>query len=442
MYGPEAVFSASMRREMAAILVAAGACALLGASSARAAGPPGSCAWLRLQAVDRLNVESPESAASYWVAPVAVPPGGAALVRGRFPHSRYLSFHTYTATGLPIDALADVDIAPDPGSTNPFGPGADRTATARDYTVRVVNGRVPPQRAPNTLYTESADGTRSSLANVALLELRVFVPDRGRDRTGDAGLPRLAGLPDCPRGPLDDLGLEDPLARLGGPSTLPAGGSGLGGQNPPTWTRFTTITRSVVKGLLDNRRTGSTLYPLADALAARLPSVGFLENLNTAYVFTFFTTGYGDVLAFRARAPTTPHTLAGEPTMGTGQVRYWSMCTGTPLTTTLGCVEDEQVPLDAGGNYTIVVSPAGARPANATPACGVAWLPAGPLPSAPVILRNMLADPGFAQATRNAKPGTEAQTMGPYYPRGTYYARKADFERLGCPVSSPVPAAP
>jgi hypothetical protein len=363
-------------------------------ATARAVEPPGSCAWARLQAVDWLNVESPESAASYWLAPVVIAPGGAATLHGRFPHSRHLSFHMYTATGLPIHALTDVDIAPDPGSTNPFRPGADRNAAARDYTVNVVDGRAPTHRAPNTLYTESADGTRTSLPGKAVLELRVFVPDRGRDRTGDAGLPRIAGTLSCPRAPLDDLGVADPLARLGGPSLLPAGSSGLGGQDPPTWTRFTNIDQSIVKGLLDNPSHRATLYPVASRLATELPSPGFLENLNAAYVFTFFTTGYGDVLAVRAKAPTTPHTLVGEPVMGAGQVRYWSMCTGTPLTTTLGCVEDEQVPL----------------------------------------LRNMLADPGFAQSTQIARLGSEQPTMGPYYRRGTYYARKADFEKLGCPV--------
>ncbi len=44
----------------------------------------------------------------------------------------------------------------------------------------------------------------------------------------------------------------------------------------------------------------------------------------------------------------------------------------------------------------------------------------------------MLPAANFAQAIQNAKQGTEEQTMGSYYPRGTYYHRISDFEKLGC----------
>jgi hypothetical protein len=44
----------------------------------------------------------------------------------------------------------------------------------------------------------------------------------------------------------------------------------------------------------------------------------------------------------------------------------------------------------------------------------------------------MLPDPGFAQAIQRAQPGTEAATLGEYYPRGTYFTTKADYERTGC----------
>jgi hypothetical protein len=44
----------------------------------------------------------------------------------------------------------------------------------------------------------------------------------------------------------------------------------------------------------------------------------------------------------------------------------------------------------------------------------------------------MLPAPTFAQAIQNAEPGSEAETMGPYFPGGRYYATTADFERTGC----------
>jgi hypothetical protein len=95
-------------------------------------------------------------------------------------------------------------------------------------------------------------------------------------------------------------------------------------------------------------------------------------------------------------------------------------------------VQDEDVPVDDDGTYTIVVSRPDARPANATAECGVAWLPADPSGDTVLAYRHMLPDVSFRQAIQNIRPGTEEQTMGDYYPRGTYYDTAAGFERLGC----------
>ena len=97
-----------------------------------------------------------------------------------------------------------------------------------------------------------------------------------------------------------------------------------------------------------------------------------------------------------------------------------------------GCAHDDQVPLDAAGDYTLVISTAANRPANATMGCGAIWLPVGPAPQAVVILRNMLPAPDFANAIQNATQGSELQTMGPYYPVGRYFAHVSEFEGTGC----------
>jgi hypothetical protein len=123
--------------------------------------------------------------------------------------------------------------------------------------------------------------------------------------------------------------------------------------------------------------------------------------------------------------------------MGSGQLRYWSMCTGTQLTQTLGCTVDEQTPVDSSGYFTVAISTAADRPADATAQCGVAWLPWGPEPKGIVLLRNMLPSPDFAQAIQNAQVGTEQQTMGAYYPIGTYYATPEAFDAtVGCHPSA------
>jgi hypothetical protein len=136
------------------------------------------------------------------------------------------------------------------------------------------------------------------------------------------------------------------------------------------------------------------------------------------------------VLVFHGKAPTTPSTfLPSDTTMGTGQLRYWSMCSNMSTTQYLACVKDDDVALDSSGYYTIAVSTAATRPSTATARCGIEWLPKGLLPSAPIILRNMLPSPTFTQAVQNVPAqGQEQATMGPYYPQGRYFAHASSFD--------------
>src|SRR5207245_3625638 len=151
-------------------LLAAALVALAGTPASAELGP-NSCGWATRIGADQLNVAFPDTAAEYWIAAVPMPPGGFVEVSGNYPHARYTSIIDYTAAAQSIDGLADVQIQPDPGSTNPFDAGADRTASQRSYAVKVVNGAVPAgaARAPNTIYSTSPDGTRPSPPGPALL---------------------------------------------------------------------------------------------------------------------------------------------------------------------------------------------------------------------------------------------------------------------------------
>jgi hypothetical protein len=426
----------------AAVLL--GALALPGAP-ARAELAPNSCGWATRIGADQLNVAFPDTAAEYWIAEVPMPPGGFIQLSGSYPHSRYMSLIDYTAAGQSIDGLADVQVAPDPGSGNPFAAGADRTATQRSWTVDVVGGGAPAAgRAPNTIYSTSADGTRTSLPGTALIIYRVYEPDSGLDIAGGVGLPAIAlvdatgkrtALPACPDDSLPNTGLTQQLAAQGSAGSSPLPNTGLGSTNPPQWVKFTNLANGVATGALDNQLTGASVYPPVAGATNTLPPGGFFDNVNVSYVTAFYSAGFGPVLAFHARAPTAPRTLAGWPTMGTGQVRYWSLCTNNGATLVYGCAHDDEVPLDAHGDYTLVVSTAANRPSNATIGCGVIWLPVGPAPQAVVILRNMLPAPDFANAIQRATQGTEPQTLGPYYPVGRYYGQRSAFEATGCNTS-------
>jgi hypothetical protein len=432
-----------VRRAIIWVVTGALAVAALAAPSAQAANEPPtrSCGWPLRISGDQLNVVFPDDYAKYWVGVLPIPPGGHIEVKGRFPHARYMSLITYSALGQAVDGIADEEVVPDAGSTNPYVAGADRTAANRSYTLRIVNQRVPAARAPNTVYTENADGSKTSrpLQGSAFV-LRVYEPDAGRDDTGGVGLPDVAvvtgdgrriALPRCPALNLPDLGLTKLLADSGGRGAGPD--TGLAGRNPPRWKRFTGIANSLVSAL-DNERTGDTLYPPLAQLTNRLPTGGFFENVHNAYVFTTVSRGPGEVVVFRGRAPTFAHTHAGEPIMGTGQLRYWSFCSNIITTQFLGCRNDTTIPVGDDGRYRIAISTKAARPANATDACGMAWLPSSAFPATQIIYRHMLPAPSFAEAIQRVRPGQEQAEMGEYYPVGTYYKSKEAVEALGCPA--------
>jgi hypothetical protein len=426
------------------------AAALLGsaAATAQSSSSPSSCGWAVEISGDQVNAAFPDEAARYWVADLPIPPGFHVEVHGRFPHARYISFITYDPATRAIDGIHDTEIAPDRGSTNPFVAGASRTAPRRSYTVYVLGATLPARgRAQNTVYTDNGaplpQTKTSQPTQTATLIYRVYEADDGLDITGAVGLPELElvsddgthrrPLPGCPDHSLPSTQqVTDGLAGAGmgaGNDSVPS--AELGGQDPPVWLRYTNAVDGVANGALNNPRTGA-LWPPAQQATNMLPSGGFYENIDNAYMTAFDTSSYGDVLVFHGRAPTTPRTyLRSDTRMGRGQLRYWSMCSNTTATQYLACVKDDTVTLDSGGYYTIVISTAANRPATARPGCGIAWLPKGPLPSAPIILRNMLPDPKFKHAIQDVPAqGREQATLGPYYPLGYYFDHAADFDRF------------
>jgi hypothetical protein len=129
---------------------------------------------------------------------------------------------------------------------------------------------------------------------------------------------------------------------------------------------------------------------------------------------------------------------------GGTQLRYWSICNNQGLTsgaTTGPCLADEEVPINAQRNYTIVLSLPQDRPKNATDKCGVAWMNYGTAgdgytrpDSTLLIMRNLAttAHPAFKHAIQNINtPATVKSTMGLYLPTVTYTAAK-QFQHTGC----------
>lgn len=393
------------------------------------ATPPQECFWTSVFDEENGNLFYPDTGVNYFLGRVTLPPGAELVVRGRFPHARYTSFNTYDELFRPVDALADRDIHPEPGSVNPFVDGRRRDLPLRDYEVRVVPDPAPERREPNTVYLGS--GGRPSFAGA--LVYRVYLPDRGRSPFGGVGLPEVAvRLGDgseieqpaaCPA--LTDQpssGVTRTDKRSSGP-VLP---NYTTAQPHPDWERFFNVTRTMARQFSQD----------AAEAAGDEQRGGFFSDANNAYVYAFVAREYGEVLVLRGRLPVVPRTYERQRTFREGQIRYWSLCSASVqpygVTDTIGCVNDASLRTDAHGGYTVVVSTPQDRPANARPACGVTWLPFGVRPTAALILRNQLESPGFDHAIQDVrKPGQERRVMGDYLPRGRYTST-ADFERRGC----------
>jgi hypothetical protein len=403
-----------------------------------------SCLW----AVDTTNVNTlfPDTNAIYYVAVLPIPPGGDIRFTGPFAHARYVSFNVYNPILQPTDALTDDEIVPNAGSTNPFLAGANRNAAARSFSLKMVQQTAPTgTRPPNMLYAGQTIATLAASQNEAVVIYRVYVPDMGLDDTGGVGLPNivfdyangqsLTGLPLCNAvASLDDTlpnlnTVPDPVQNLSLPAPT---------QTYLAWQKFFD-TEAAEAYRVAGLPGGFAVYEGVDTAGGS--SGGFASNADNRYIYADISQAFGNVVALHARMPVTPKTYGREATMGSGDMRYLSICSNDEnLTTVFACLYDEQIPQDAQGNAVIAVSMPADRPANATAACGVAWLDWGTDDQSLLIFRNMLPLPQtqFPEAIQYipAPPGyNETSVMGAYYPYGEHM-QKAAFEALGCPVSA------
>ncbi len=440
---------------LAVLLQAPVAAASPAASVTDAAGIPGprSCFWARgpFSGDPYINLAYPDANTFYWSATFTVPEGAKLSVEGDFPHARYMSFISYDAAGRPIEALADYLIAPQPGATNPFRPGANRNAAQRGYAIGVVDAPASGALAEGI---ELPGAQRQVLKapkygpGQQTILYRIYANDTATPVTGGTGLPepvltltdgtKLRGKAACaalnaaqqPQLNVAALGLpvsqyRELTSQPGKPDTWPA-------QPDPRW--YIQMDRASLIGIYTGQ-----IDP-----AARRSEGGFYPNPDNNYIRTIVNLRFGPVAILRAKAPTTPRTVKGDGTMGQGQVRYWSVCSNQSFANTRvnDCVFDEEVPTDADGYYTIIISKATNRPRNARPECGLQWLPVADDgdgiadPDVAVLqIRHMLAQPGFKEAIQHIPADDKiAEVMGNYAPKMRYVTPNVVEALFPCPL--------
>lgn len=390
------------------------------------------------------NIAFPGTQITYWGAKFRTPPGAVLRLRGRYPHARYSSLNAYEASGgIPSGSIPDRQIRPDKGSVNTSRPGNDRKARKRSWTVRVLGVTAPTSPVRNTLYAAPTDDAYQDIL------YRVYVPDRGRNLSGGAGIPKPELVLDdgtILRGKALCEAMNSNHNYVSNPLPLPLYSSLVNwpGKDPltnPAGPEFRFVKFFNLGVSMARYRTEDEFIQAWNANPVEQGT--FYANNDARYMTGAISFRFGNVVVIRGSMPVTPRTFNGQRRTRPGQMAEWDMCSVESLATTRThrCLFDEQVPLKGKQRrYTIVVSMAADRPRNATRNCGVAWLPADPdgdgagrKDSALLLTRNVIPRPGFRHSIqRVTSPFNAGQVMGRFYPRGTYTSRAA-FQKLGSP---------
>lgn len=351
--------------------------------------------------------------ANYYVFPYEVDPDTEIVIKGQFPYSRYMSFTLSGQIDTVIATAPDRALIPDPGSTNPFLPGADWNAENRNYTIRIRSTAPPqgsehfvPEAGNNTFYAGTLkDGTPNRFG---LIGFRIYVPSIGYDKTGGVGLPKITYC--AARKDFINKSISLTIDKITQAENL------LNQVN--VFNKETSFQRC--SDMVE--RNCDLTWSRISAIATRI----LQPDLNTVYVISDqIKRDLGKLLFIRWKAPTFPDTYHNIGILGNEEMRYWSMSFITRVGLLgLYSLSDFQTIIDRKGYVNLVISFGAPRPSTVTPENGFSWIDASKLPLVPLTLfyRNNQVSQGFPYTAKNVPEGqiVPPEVMGEYYPCGTY----------------------
>jgi len=359
---------------------------------------PSPCAWPFIVDASNVNIAYPDPNATYWAMPFSLGANESITVAGTYPSARFMAITVYTVAGDTVGQLSDLDIAPDPGSANPFAVADPPPGSGRSWHLAVL----PAGSTATGNVVELASGQRAGW-----LVYRTYLGNPPGDLTGGVALPTLVRSRGTP--------VKQTLAPCA--TFLP--GTGIAAILNATLPEPVDVTSP------------TEFVRIAD-------EGGLFANDANAYLSAFSDAPAGQILVVRGLLPTAPDTEDGQSVVGDFELRYFSITSNLnekPYPTIDGYY-DHELPLDDAGYYTVVIARDGDVPSNATAANDVAVLSWGDGASQTVLIRNMLPAAAFAMAVQDVTPSSygapsdAATVMGEFYPQiGT--CTPATFETAG-----------
>ena len=300
----------------------------------------------------------PDMNATYWYYAVDREEGDSTGFKfhGQFGHARYQAYNVYDddtkdfvwgADSTHKSSLSDVDIVPDPGSSNPYLLAVPRETPDRDHTVWVV-----PDGSDTSSYSNFI--TFPPRVKRLSIFLRVYLPDQ--DLEGDRHF--LSGGVPLPSIEDFDTLTGLPVACLPTHGIMGSDGDDDGnddGDDPPTPGANTD---------------GKVRF-------YRLGGGGLYPNEDSAYLVTVFKNINDEVAVIRIKPPTHTDTCAGGILSAQAMVRYWSFNVySIRFTNVTACLADFEAVVAKDGFVYVVL---GRRlPATLGKTEGVNFLPWGP----------------------------------------------------------------
>jgi len=378
-------------------------------------------------------------------------PGGHFEVRGTYPYARWFSFEAYDEGLASQDVADDSIIDPNPGSTNPFAPGAHRVPGHASYKLDIYT--VPPdQRANphphNVLYMGYRENpTYGNLEHSPYSPILYRVYLGQHSYQGGVPVPQVYWVVDnaatnpfqnqaevCAAEYADGGGVNQEILAL----------------NQTLNDRFTQPTLSPAEQNVDIPTDDAPTDP--PGINVIRPATngyqGAYFNSRTPYTFIRPSAIYGRFLVVHFKAPTFSRIDEGIPATGHEQTVYWSWCAAqfvSPVNITKACIPDERFHIE-DGYATMVISPSSQRPkVHGRPYPDwMAW-PGG---GTDLNMREIDPNPvNFHQSpffipTTSSNDGLDylldipfeseiKQWMGPYFPTVSYCTTR-QFDKNGC----------